>query len=551
MAIVNPKRFPAPNVITDNGGFTTADVIDLSNYDGLAVAIVDGNGNQISSFGGGTQYVSGTVQATPTGTVALAKSAANVLQSLSLDTSGNLNVNLAAGTISGGNAAASGTGMVVPANADYTGLNVAGILVGQTGISLTNAVAASVAIVDGNGNQITSFGGGTQYADSAASGLTPTGTLDMGWDSANSKIRALKVDTSQNLYVNVANASLAVTGTFWQATQPVSGTVAVSGISGSVTVTGAVSVSNFPATQPVSGTVTANQGTTNVTPWNVAGTVAVSSISGSVAVTGAFYQATQPISGSVSVSNFPSSQAVTGTFWQATQPVSISGTVATSSAQLPASLDGSGNLKVAIENTPSVTISGAVAVTGTFWQTTQPISGSVSVSNFPATQPISGTVSISGTVPVSGTFWQTTQPVSIAGSVPVTGTFWPTTQPISGTVTAQIEDSLGNSLSSTANALNVNVQNSSIAVTGAFYQATQPVSISGSVPISGTVTVANGALETGGNLATAASTLVFQNVTIDLLTQLLAHTKYHNMLLGSNMNAGLEDLDSISATLIQ
>ena len=43
---------------------------------------------------------------------------------------------------------------------------------------------------------------------------------------------------------------------------------------------------------------------------------------------------------------------------------------------------------------------------------------------------------VSGTVAVSGTFWQTTQPVSIATmpSTPVTGTFWQTTQPVSGTV---------------------------------------------------------------------------------------------------------------------
>jgi hypothetical protein len=70
----------------------------------------------------------------------------------------------------------------------------------------------------------------------------------------------------------------------------------------------------------------------------VSGTVAVSAVSGSVAVTGTFYQATQPVSGSVSVSNFPATQAVTGTFWQATQPVSgtfwqatqpVSGTVST------------------------------------------------------------------------------------------------------------------------------------------------------------------------------------------------------------------------------
>lgn len=45
-------------------------------------------------------------------------------------------------------------------------------------------------------------------------------------------------------------------------------------------------------------------------------------------------------------------------------------------------------------------------------------------------------VSSSTPLPVSGTFWQTTQPVSIASmpSTPVTGTFWQATQPVSGTV---------------------------------------------------------------------------------------------------------------------
>lgn len=54
---------------------------------------------------------------------------------------------------------------------------------------------------------------------------------------------------------------------------------------------------------------------------------------------------------------------------------------------------------------------------------------------FPATQPVSGTVSVSGTVPVSGTFFPATQPVSgnvgISGSVAVTGTFFQATQPVS------------------------------------------------------------------------------------------------------------------------
>lgn len=113
-----------------------------------------------------------------------------------------------------------------------------------------------------------------------------------------------------------------VSGTFWQATQPVSGSV---------------SVSNFPATQPVSGTVTANTGLTQpltdaqlrATAVPVSGTVGVS---GTVPVSGTFWQATQPVSGTVGVSNFPATQAVSGTVgvnnFPATQAVSGTVTVA-------------------------------------------------------------------------------------------------------------------------------------------------------------------------------------------------------------------------------
>lgn len=60
------------------------------------------------------------------------------------------------------------------------------------------------------------------------------------------------------------------------------------------------------------------------------------------------------------------------------------------------------------------------------------------------------------TTAVTGTFWQTTQPVSIASmpSTPVTGTFWQTTQPISGTVTANAGTNLNTSaLATSANQL--------------------------------------------------------------------------------------------------
>jgi len=104
-----------------------------------------------------------------------------------------------------------------------------------------------------------------------------------------------------------------------------------------------------------------------------------------------------------------------------------------------AKVDSSGNVSVNVTNSPAVSVSGTVPVSGTFWQATQP----VSIATMPTT-------------PVTGTFWQTTQPVSWSGqSVSLTGSW-----PYSG--------ALGS----------VTVSNfpSTYAVTGTFWQATQPVS---------------------------------------------------------------------------
>lgn len=88
------------------------------------------NVNTSGGGGGGTQYLDGTVNATPTGTVSLGKDPSNVLKALGLSTLGNLNVNLAEGTITGGNAAASPTGSPVPAAGSYTAWDDGGTLRG-------------------------------------------------------------------------------------------------------------------------------------------------------------------------------------------------------------------------------------------------------------------------------------------------------------------------------------------------------------------------------------------------------------------------------------
>lgn len=76
-------------IITD--GVTTsikATVAQLTNSNPQAVEIVDGNGNQITSFGGGTQYTNGSAVATPTGSVALGYDGTNV-RAMKTDSSGD------------------------------------------------------------------------------------------------------------------------------------------------------------------------------------------------------------------------------------------------------------------------------------------------------------------------------------------------------------------------------------------------------------------------------------------------------------------------------
>jgi hypothetical protein len=104
--------------------------------------------------------------------------------------------------------------------------------------------------------------------------------------------------------------SVAVTGTFWQATQPVSGNV---GITGTVA-----------ATQ--SGIWTVQPGNTpNTTAWLVTGT------GGTFPVTGTFWQATQPVSIAATV-NVSAVQSGTWTVQQGTPPWTVGGDTASGSA---------------------------------------------------------------------------------------------------------------------------------------------------------------------------------------------------------------------------
>jgi hypothetical protein len=216
----------------------------------------------------------------------------NVVQygkQLQVDSNGYLLVNLAAGSISGGNLAASTTGSGVPPYADYLGVKISGNLAGVSGLSLTNATPVTVAIVDGNGNQITSFGGGTQYSDGTTQ-TTPTGTVALGKNPSN-VLHSLAIDASGNLLVNlnanafgtlnvsVQNASIAVTQ---GATPWVDNLTQVAG-----TALGSSAIVNYGSTPGASAVPAVNAFITN--------TVAVS---GSVAQSGT-WSVTEPSIGAI------------------------------------------------------------------------------------------------------------------------------------------------------------------------------------------------------------------------------------------------------------
>ena len=174
-------------------------------------------------------------------------------------------------------------------------------------------------------------------------------------------------------------------------------------------------------------------------------------VSGSITVSN--FPATQPVSGSVSVSNFPASQAVTGTFFQATQPVSLTSTTITnfpatqaiSAAALPlptgasTSLnqtngtqqsqitDGTNVVSVKAASTAPVATDKALVVTISPNSPASPISGTVSVSNFPASQA------------VTGTFFQATQPISAVALPLPTGSSTSALQTTGNTSLASID----------------------------------------------------------------------------------------------------------------
>lgn len=173
-----------------------------------------------------------------------------------------------------------------------------------------------------------------------------------------------------------------VSGTFWQATQPVSGPLTDAQLRASaVPVSGAF----FQATQPVSGTVTANQGGA---PWSIDAI----RINGTTILTG---------------------NGVTGAG-------SPRVTIASDNTPFTVNAAQSGAWSVDITDRVGralgvVSVTGSVAVTGTFWQATQPVSGTVAATE-------SGTWTVQPGNTANTTAWLVT---GTGGTFPITAVSLP------------------------------------------------------------------------------------------------------------------------------
>ena len=220
----------------------------------------------------------------------------------------------------------------------------------------------------------------------------------------------------------------------------------------------------------------------------VDGTVAVS---GSVAVTGPLTD-TQLRASAVPVS---------GTFFQGTQPISAAAlplpagaateaTLAAIDAGVPAAL-GQTTMAASMPVTLASNQS-ALAVTGTFFQATQPVSVAavVHVDDNAGSLTVDGSVSITGSVAVTGPLTDTQLR---AAAVPISAAALPlpagaATEATLAAIDAGVPAALGQTTMAASMPVTLASNQSALAVTGTFFQATQPVSIAASVAVTGPLT---------------------------------------------------------------
>jgi hypothetical protein len=213
--------------------------VNLTNAHALHVALVDTNGDQVASFGGGTQYADGATRGTATGTLLMVDDG-TLIQSLSGDSTGKLNINNISGTITLPTLAATSTKQSDGSQKTQL-VDGSGNVIGAT----TNAL--DINIKSGNPTTLTTVSTVTNLAQMNGAAIT------MGSGINGTGVQRVNLATDQ--------AALSVAGVFSvkldQTTPGTTNAVSLAQIGGTTIVNGGTAGS-----QSVGGIV-ANNGTIN------------------------------------------------------------------------------------------------------------------------------------------------------------------------------------------------------------------------------------------------------------------------------------------------
>ena len=320
--------------------------------------------------------------------------------------------------------------------------------------------------------------------------------LTPGTTTAVTNVGTFAVQAAQSGTWNITNISGAIslpTGASTSAKQPALG-IAGTASADVITVQGITSmtplkVDGSGVTQPISGTVTANAGT------NLNTSALALETGGNLASILGRFPATQTIGDTMAnptVSGIGSYLlGYNGSQWgalragyttaQTGQPFlntlsmgkyTATGVTLTNGQQVVMQMDSAANLLVNVNSAlPAGTnVIGHVivdsapttAVTGTFWQATQPVSGTVSITANSAVN----VAQINGVTPLmgNGTTGTGSLRVSLASDSSISGISTSTKQS-DGSQKTQIVDGAGNVVGSTTNALDINIKSGSIANT--------------------------------------------------------------------------------------
>lgn len=267
---------------------------------------------------------------------------------------------------------------------------------------------------------------------SAASLPLPTGAATGAkQDTGNTSLASIDgkvttVDTDNVTIVDMPAVSVDTTGLATSAKQD-TGNTSLGSIDTKITAVDTGNVTVSASALPTGASTAAKQDTGNTTlsaiDTKLGGTLTVDT--GLTTQTDALTD-TELRASDVKVSLDGESVAVTGTFWQATQPVSAASlplpSGAATAAKQPA-LGTAGTASTDVLSVQGITSMTPLKVDGS--GVTQPVSGTVTA-NLSATDnavldsidsAVNGTLAVDAsgtTVPVSGTFWQATQPISHA-----------------------------------------------------------------------------------------------------------------------------------------